>query len=114
MSSLYELYQLQEGVLTNVTNRDQDVDFPDIPKEMRMLIEEFQNLFQPPMSLPPSRLFNHRIHLLPNTKPINVKPYRYPHFPKNEMETLAREILSQGIIRPSQSPFSSPVLLVEK
>lgn len=51
---------------------------------------------------------------MPNTKPINVHLYRYPHFPKAEMERLIKKMLDQGIIRPSQSPFSSHVLLVKK
>ncbi|GJX85258.1 ty3-gypsy retrotransposon protein [Tanacetum coccineum] len=61
-----------------------------------------------PTCLPPPRSVDHRIHLLPNTKPVNVRPYRYPHYQKGKMEKLVNEMLSQGIIRFSQSPFSSP------
>ena len=57
---------------------------------------------------------NHSIHLIPNTSPVNIRPYRYPHFQKQEIETQVSTMLRQGIIRPSTSPFSSPVLLVKK
>ncbi|GJX02508.1 transposon ty3-I gag-pol polyprotein [Tanacetum coccineum] len=67
-----------------------------------------------PTSLPPHRTIDHRIHLLPNTKPVSVRPYRYPQYQKGEMEKLVNEMLEQGIIRFTQSPFSSHVLLVKK
>lgn len=49
------------------------------------------------IGMPPKREFDHRIHLLPNTKPINVRPHRYLYFQKNEIECQVREMLDQGI-----------------
>jgi hypothetical protein len=43
-----------------------------------------------------------------------VRPYRYPYFHKEEIEIIVAELLLSSVIRPSQSPFSSPILLVRK
>ncbi|XP_035836073.1 uncharacterized protein LOC118484192 [Helianthus annuus] len=78
------------------------------------LLELFRPLFQDPHGLPPNRLHDHHIPLLNNNHTVNVKPYRYPHFQKQIMTRLITDMLTDGVIRPSQSPFSSPVLLVKK
>ncbi|GJX18778.1 ty3-gypsy retrotransposon protein [Tanacetum coccineum] len=82
--------------------------------ELEQLLLRFDSLFQVPTTLPPHRLIDHHIHLLPDTKPVNVRPYCYLHYQKEKMEKLVNEMLSQVIIRFSQSPFSSPSLLVKK
>jgi len=38
------------------------------------LLDEFADLFAEPKSLPPARSFDHRIHLLPGTSPVAVRP----------------------------------------
>jgi hypothetical protein len=43
-----------------------------------------------------------------------VRPYRYPYFQKEETEKTMAELLVLGVIKHSQSPFSSLVLLVRK
>ncbi|KAL7585896.1 uncharacterized protein LOC111901634 [Lactuca sativa] len=78
------------------------------------LLHQYQKLFDPPHELPPTRQHDHHIPLFPNTKPINVKPYRYPHYQKEIMTNLISDMLDSGVIQPSQSPYSSPILLVQK
>ena len=81
---------------------------------VQALLTQFHTLFQQPSSLPPPRSIVHHITLLPNTAPINVRPYRYPQFQKSEIEKQVSELLESGLIQPSMSPYSSPVLLVKK
>jgi len=78
------------------------------------LLSEFSDIFVEPTGLPPQRSHDHRIPLLLRNAPTNVRPYRYPHFQKTEIERIVQEMRNAGIIRPSVSPYSSPELLVRK
>ncbi|KAM0042733.1 putative nucleotidyltransferase, Ribonuclease H [Helianthus debilis subsp. tardiflorus] len=80
---------------------------------LSFLIHQFADIFIPPSSLPPTRSHDHTIQLSSPT-PICVRPYRYPHIQKAEIERQVQELLQMGMIRPSQSAFSSPVILVRK
>ncbi|XP_039130202.1 uncharacterized protein K02A2.6-like [Dioscorea cayenensis subsp. rotundata] len=82
--------------------------------QLHDLLSRYEDIFSVPIGLPPVREFDHRIPLLPSAAPVNVRPYRYPHSQKAEIERLVGDMLTEGIIRPSSSPFSSPVILVKK
>ena len=82
--------------------------------DIDLLLQRYVGLFQNPSTLPPTRQINLTINLVPNLAPIWVRPYRYPHFLKQEIELQVTNMLRSGIIRLSQSPFSSPILLVKK
>jgi hypothetical protein len=86
----------------------------ELPPEIQSLLHSYAHLFQPPTQLPPSRACNHTIPLVPGSKPVALRPYRYPPKLKDELETQVQDMLKQGIIQPSASLFSSPVLLVPK
>ncbi|KAL0439602.1 UNVERIFIED_CONTAM: Retrovirus-related Pol polyprotein from transposon.6 [Sesamum latifolium] len=75
---------------------------------------KYDDVFKEPNSLPPEREIEHRIELLPDAIPRKQHPYRYAYGKKTEIERIVKEMLDSGIIRPSQSCFASPVLLVKK
>jgi hypothetical protein len=85
-----------------------------IPGPVGDILREFAEVFQEPKGLPPSRSHDHSIPLIPGAQPVSVRPYRYPFYQKEEIEKIVRELLDSRVIRPSHSPFSSPVLLVRK
>jgi hypothetical protein len=82
--------------------------------QINLLIKQFSILFSEPTQLPPTRPTDHAIPLQPNSSPVNVRPYRYPHSQKLEIETQVAKMLKTGWIQPSNSPFSSPGLLLKK
>jgi hypothetical protein len=99
-------------------SHDEDDILKDLPTniepELAILLHTYKELFQSPTTLPPIRSHNHSIPLLEGSNPVKVKPYRYPHSQKTQIEKMVQEMLQQGIIQPSTSPFSSPIILVKK
>jgi hypothetical protein len=124
-SQLHQLKQMQQThaiaecftvqLLHNETGPEEIKGLSDdVEPEIAMLLKTYKGVFQTPSGLPPPREENHAIPLLPGSKPVKVKPYRYPHSQKEQIEKMVQEMLEQGIIKPSNSPFSSPVILVKK
>ena len=71
-------------------------------------------MFETLKGLQPIRDHDHDIHLILGSVPPNIRPYRYHYVQKSKIERMIAEMLEAGIIQPSQSSFSTPVVLVHK
>lgn len=105
---LVELNVLQESEPKTTDEWD------DILEIIRSVLTQHASVFQPLPCLPSAREGDHSIELISGTALVNVCPYRYPQFQKNEIEKLVEEMLAAGIIQPNNSAFSRPGLLVKK
>ncbi|WVZ54205.1 LOW QUALITY PROTEIN: hypothetical protein U9M48_005042 [Paspalum notatum var. saurae] len=104
-----------DGVLVQLAVQDQlDQLQQSVPPLVLALLSEFAPVFEPVSGLPPEHYCDHVIPLVPGAQPVSVRPYRYPPALKDEIKTQVRELLHKGLIQPSSSPFSSPMLLVKK
>ncbi|KAJ4807602.1 polyprotein [Rhynchospora pubera] len=87
---------------------------PNMPPQLQQVVLKFHSVFSDPSSLPPARPTDHQIPLKADVTPVNIRPYRFSHFQKPEIEKIIEELLVSGYIRASTSPFASPILLVKK
>lgn len=97
-----------------ITIRKIDSATQDLLHDLQGVLEEFQKVFASPTKLSSHQPQDYAMPLLPNQPPVSVHSYRYLHYQKSKIEKLVKEFLDSRLIRPSNSPFSSPVLLVKK
>ena len=86
------------------------------PECLGKLIQEYYDLFpeQLPKGIPPSREVKHRIDVELGSKPPYRPPYRLGPAEHDELEEQIKDLLAQGFICPSCSPYRTPVLFVPK
>ncbi|UYV70787.1 hypothetical protein LAZ67_8000616 [Cordylochernes scorpioides] len=84
---------------------------PKEQKELKQVLERYGDLFS--SRLGRTNLAKHRIDT-EDAKPIKHKPYRVSAKERDIIKEQIDEMLTEGIIRPSSSPWSFPVILVKK
>lgn len=78
------------------------------------LCNKYSDIFhQENIPLSSSNTVQHHIRTS-TEQPIYVRPYRHPHAMREEITNQIQKLLSNNIIRPSISPYCSPVWLVPK
>jgi hypothetical protein len=104
-----------QGVIAQLLSLDVQTHKPYIPQDLQGIIDKHSKVFKDIFKvLPPTRNHYHEIHLIPGSVPPNIRPYRYPYAKKSEIECMVEEMLEAGIIRPSQSSYSAPMVMVFK
>ncbi|GJY52038.1 putative mitochondrial protein [Tanacetum coccineum] len=72
------------------------------------------HVFAIPTELPPTRDHDYKIPLVEGAQPVNIRPYRHPPTKKNSIEGMVARLLQDGVIKKSNSPFSSSIVIVKK
>nr|CAD1823573.1 unnamed protein product [Ananas comosus var. bracteatus] len=102
----------KEGLRRSRGLRD-DADAPrieDIP-----VVREFGDVFPAELpGRPPDREIEFVVDLVPGTTPISKAPYRMAPAELKELKAQLQDLLDKGFMRPSVSPWGTPVLFVKK
>ena len=99
------------GWLASLTLEDEvrsNLDFPRVVcKYEDVLPDEL-------LGFPPQRVVNFGIEVHPGTSPISMTPHRMAPVELQELRVQLQELLDKGFIRPSTSPWGTPVLFAKK
>jgi hypothetical protein len=112
-----ELEFVTEPVVTakGVANRAK-VNQLDASQELKVLVvNEFPDVFPEELSgMPPDRDIEFVIELKPGTELIYKTPFRMTTSELAKLKEHIKELLENGFIRPSSSPWAAPVIFVTK
>ena len=105
--------------LITVKEREQEVlaGVPKIHREpLEKMIQKYRDVFPEklPKGVPPNREVQHRIEIESGSNPPYRPPYRLGPAEQDELEEQIKDLLAQGFIRPSCSPYGAPILFVPK
>ena len=91
-------------------NKENKPGFEDIP-----ILQDFAHVFSEEIpGLPPKWDLDFTIELVPGAVPNSQYPYRMNILELNELKLQLQELIDKHYIRPSVSPWGSPILLLKR
>ena len=103
-----EGYRQREGV------RDVKLG-DDLPEDQRRVLKDLVRRYPDVFTDMPGEtdVIQHQIRLTDDT-PIRCKPYPLPYAMREELRNEVDTMLEIGVVRPSTSPYTSPIVMVKK
>lgn len=86
----------------------------DEKSALQELLNEFRACFARSTKVGQTPITKHRITTSDDARPIKQQPYRVSPKEREAIQAQVKEMLDDGVIQPSHSPWSSPVVLVKK
>ena len=99
------------GWLASLTLEDEERPDLDIPQVVCEYVDVFPDELP---GLPPQRVVDFSIELHSGTSPITMTPHRMAPVELQELIVQLHELFDKGFIRPSTSPWGTPVLFAKK
>jgi hypothetical protein len=88
---------------------------PDIRESFMQILTEFQDVFDwHNDKMGRTTLLEHEIILKENTIPIRHRPYRMAPIEQEYLKKELDKLCQLGIIKPANTPFTAPIILVKK
>ena len=81
---------------------------------LQLLFDNSAAVALPGEALGCTHLLEHRIDLLPDARPVYIPAYRLPHSQREIAQRKIQEMIDDGVVEPSTSPWNSPLFLVPK
>ena len=108
----------EEEVLLEKIKLKQHTEQPSFPESESQLIDLLWK-HRPAVALPGEALgktpvMEFEIELIPGAKPVHKTPYKMPHSQTQIVNELLEDMKKMKVIEPSNSPYSSPIILVKK
>jgi hypothetical protein len=106
--SIDHVSQYECNDITIHTDKDDD--------DIHSLLSKYVDVFPSdlPVGLPPSRVIDHKIDIIPGSSAPSLATYRMSPTELDELKKQLNDLITHGFIRVSKSPYGAPVLFVKK
>ncbi len=90
-------------------------DYPELKRPLLKLLHQYRDVIAlPGETLGATDTTEHKIRVKPDTKPVYIPAYRLPHSQRHVVDEQVKDMLDQGVIQNSRSPWNSLLFLVPK